>query len=210
MLFVKTVVFRCIKFINSDEMFRRAFQLVIRNENSPPSKHFGFQQMYESAFKYALNTWRSSCDQTWGMILRKTLTKFQECGEAFFTMERNVGSDKLKQKGNVMHSTGSLNILEMCTWSKVLECCKESHFGMGGTDATGDKLVTKSEEAFGLLLIDNYMEKWKTAPTEDVDASSENAEDNNNKAKGHVEKIAGRRGRRKIIGNYKAKQSCQT
>ena len=58
MLFDKTLVFRRITFINSDEMFRKAFQLVIRNENVPPSKCFGFQQMYESAFNHALNTKR--------------------------------------------------------------------------------------------------------------------------------------------------------
>ncbi len=54
--FVKTEVFRRIKFINSDTMFEQAIKLVMDCENVPDQQRGQFQMLYESVFKEALNT----------------------------------------------------------------------------------------------------------------------------------------------------------
>ena len=59
--FVKTEVFRRIKFINSDTMFEQAIKLVMDCENVPDQQRRQFQMLYESVFNEALNTKRSSC-----------------------------------------------------------------------------------------------------------------------------------------------------
>ena len=53
---------------------------------------------------------------------------------------------------------------------------KQSMLVSEAKDAAGCKIVTKSDEAFGLLLIENYLEKWKKRPVagteeEEVDGS---------------------------------------
>jgi hypothetical protein len=85
--FVKLDVFRRIKFMNSNAMFRKAFRLVIDFENVPPHMHLRFQMLYESAFNDALNTKRSLCEQEGKKITRKAFAEFRERGEQFYTID---------------------------------------------------------------------------------------------------------------------------
>jgi hypothetical protein len=205
MLFVKTDVFRRIKFINNDEMFRKAFQLVIRNEDVPPNKRFAFQQLYESAFNHALNTKRGSCEQAGGFIVRKALAEFQERGEEFFTFDEFC---KLRRAETVREHCAFLwffaSFLECVCGARSWREGKKTMLISEATDGTGEKLVTKSDEAFGLLLIDNYMEKWRTIfLTENANASTQQVQ----LAEGDVAGQVGKKTTTKIVGKYTVKKS---
>jgi len=47
-------------------------------------------------------------------------------------------------------------------------------------------IVTKSDEAFGLLLIDNYLEKWKTTLASEEETTSVEPVNNSNTTEGEV------------------------
>ena len=81
MQFVKSEVFRRIKFVNSAEMFQKAFVKVIEFEKVPPNNSLLFQLTYESCFNKALNTKRSSCEQAGRMLARKAIADFKKHGE---------------------------------------------------------------------------------------------------------------------------------
>ncbi len=49
-----------------------------------------FQMSYETVFNEALNLKRSSCEQAGGKIVRKTIAKFEESGEDFFTIDEHT------------------------------------------------------------------------------------------------------------------------
>ena len=85
--FVKSELFRKIKFINSDASFQKAFKLVMDHEDVSPRHRVNFQMTYETVFNEALNSKRSSCEQAGGKIVRKTIAKFEESGEDFFTID---------------------------------------------------------------------------------------------------------------------------
>jgi hypothetical protein len=84
---VKSELFRKIKFINSDASFQKAFKLVMDHEDVSPRHHVNLQMTYKTVFNEALNSKRSSCEQAGGMIVRKTIAKFEESGEDFFTVD---------------------------------------------------------------------------------------------------------------------------
>jgi hypothetical protein len=75
--FVKTDLFRKIKFINSDTSLQKAMKMEMNHEDVPPQHHLNFQRIYESAFNEALNTKRSACEQSAGKIVRKTMDEFE-------------------------------------------------------------------------------------------------------------------------------------
>ena len=56
------------------------------HENVPEQQRGRFQMLYESVFNEALNTKRSSCEQSGGKIVRNTIDEFELTGEDFFTM----------------------------------------------------------------------------------------------------------------------------
>ncbi len=86
--FVKVSVFRCLKFINSDIMFQKAFKLVIDQEAVPLHQRGQFQMLYESVFNKSLNTKRSSWEQAGGKIVSESIAIFKDQGEEeFFTID---------------------------------------------------------------------------------------------------------------------------
>ena len=165
--FVKLDVFRRIKFINSDAMFQKAFRLVIDFENVPRHMHLRFQMLYESAFNDALNTKRSSCEQAGKKIARKALAEFRERGEQFYTIEefcklRRATTERERRAFFWFFDT----FLECVCGARYWRKAKVLMLVSGAVDEDGRrKLVTKSDEAFGLLLIDNYIDKWSTTLT---------------------------------------------
>jgi hypothetical protein len=86
-VFVKTDIFRQIKFINSDAMFQKAITLVMDHENVPHNRRGQYQSIYESSLNDALNTKRSSCKQSGGRIVRDSLAIFRDSGQALFTID---------------------------------------------------------------------------------------------------------------------------
>ena len=86
-LFVKTELFRKIKFVTSANMFQRAFRKVIEFENVRPQHQVLFQLTYEKSFNMALNQKRSTCEQAGLKIVTQAIRDFKKRGEEFFTFE---------------------------------------------------------------------------------------------------------------------------
>jgi hypothetical protein len=84
--YVKSIIFRRIKFVNSNQMSHRALQLVMDHDNVPARNREKFYMLYDSVLKEALNTKRSLCEQTAGRIVREGIAQLENPGD-FFTME---------------------------------------------------------------------------------------------------------------------------
>ena len=196
--FVKTEVFRRIKFINSDTMFEQAIKLVMDRENVPDQQQGQFQMQYESVFNEALNTKRSSCEQSGGKIVRQSIAEFAESGEDFFTVDefstlRRAKTDRERKAFFWFFGTFLECVCGRRYWGKQ----KYHELISKATEKGGrGKVVTKSDEAFALLLFDNYIEKWTNpiATTDQNDAAG--ADDQQ-----------GRRKQPRQRGRYTAKKS---
>ena len=133
MQFVKSEVFRRIKFVNSAEMFQKAFVKVIEFEKVPPNNSLLFQLTYESCFNKALNTKRSSCEQAGGMLARKAIADFKKHGKDFFSFEefcklRRVTTEREKRAFFWFFDS----FLE-CLRGKSVAKRQENHVGIEGT-----------------------------------------------------------------------------
>jgi hypothetical protein len=163
-------------FINSDTMFQKAFKLVIDQEAVPPHQQGQFQMLYKSVFNKSLNTKRrSSCKQADGnKIVGESIVIFKDQGEEeFFTINEQCklrrATTKRERKAFFWFFGSDVEYVygRRC-WGKQ----KQYKMVSKATEESGrGKLVTKSDEAFALLLFDNYIEKWKNLTT--TDASDE-------------------------------------
>ena len=165
-LFVKNTL-RQIKFVTSTKSFNEAFQKVLVEER--PRHPYQFQLTYQNVFKTALNQKRSTCELAGSkIVIRRAInTIFKDSGEQFFTFDelcklRRATTDREKKA---------------CIWffDSFLECvcgttawnnAKTKQLVSEARDQSGLKVVSVSDEAFGLLLIDNYSEKWRKRATE--------------------------------------------
>ena len=84
---VKNEIFRQVKFITNDTMFKRAFQLVIQREKVPSHAQQEFAAVYKSTFMEALNTKRSTCEQAARKIFNALDTNMTLNVDNFFTIE---------------------------------------------------------------------------------------------------------------------------
>ena len=184
-VFVKSDIFRKIKFINSDASFQQAIRLVMDHENVPEQQRGHFQMLYESVFNEALNTKRSSCEQSGGKIVRETIAKFKLTGEELFTMDELC---KLRRATTERE-------LQAFYWffGTYLECvCGRRYWGKQKTrqlisearePGGRGRIVTKSDEAFALLMFENYIDKWKSLPPVDDEAEDSDSEQGQRKKK---------------------------
>ena len=162
--FVKAELFRRIKFIRSDETFINAMQLVMDHEDVPPQHRLNFQRTYETVFHEALNTKRSACEQSGGKIVHKTMAEFEKAGEEFFTMEELLklrGANTERERKAFFWFFGTY--LE-CVCGKRQWGAKKLHELVSKArdkDRGQKRVVTKSDEAFALVLFENYIDKWK-------------------------------------------------
>ena len=159
--FVKSEVFRRIKFINSDLMFQRAFKLAMDHENVPAEKRAKFQMLYESVFNEALNTKRSSCEQSGAKFVEEQVRKMGGA-ENFYTIEelsklRRATTEREREATFWFFGTFLQCVSGRIAWGK--QCYHQ--LVSKATETGGQaKVVTTSDEAFALLLFDNYIEKW--------------------------------------------------
>ena len=181
--FVKNQVFRMIKFVNNDSMIQKAMSLVMDFENVPKSHRLNFHILYESVFNEALNSKRSSCEQAARKIVIPALKKMD--ADEFFT---------IKELCKLRRSTTEKE-KEAFYWffGSFLECvCGKKAWGKAKyvslvslaceTNRTAAKLVTMSDEAFALLIFDNYIDKWiEISEEEKEQEDTEGNEDNQNK-----------------------------
>jgi hypothetical protein len=182
--FVKSELFRKIKFINSDASFQKAFKLVMDHEDVSPRHRVNFQMTYETVFNEALNSKRSSCEQAGGKIVRKTIAKFEESGEDFFTIDeltklRRANTDRERKAFFWFFGTFLECVCGRRNWGKLVKC---SDLVSQAKDKDGgpNRVVTKSDEAFALLIFENYVDKWKmqkAVPVDDVNANNAGADE---------------------------------
>ena len=88
--FVKSELFCRIKFVNSTEMFQKAFVEVLQFKRVPPNNHV--QLTYESCFNKALNTKRSSCEQLGAKLHGKQLSFSKNAEKTFSQLKNSVSS----------------------------------------------------------------------------------------------------------------------
>ncbi len=215
-LFVKTDFFRKIKFVNSASMFQRAFQKVIEFKKVRPQMYYQFQMTYEKTFDVALNQKRSLCEQSGLKITRKAITNFNKRGEDFFTIEEFC---KLRRA-----TTDRERRAFFWFYDKFLECvcgasswrnAKKTALVSEARDGDNSKIVSISNEALGLLLIENYLEKWKimaadvTAGNELVDSTELVDNDNTTEAEAEAEADGGQKKKKikRLPGKFTEKQS---
>jgi hypothetical protein len=147
--------------------------------------HVLIQLTYEqSCFNKVFNTKRSSCEQSGAKIAWKAIANFKKRREDFFTIEEfcKLRRSTTEREKRAVFWFFHLFLECVCaanTWRKVKKTTLVS-------EAQGDgncKIVTKSYEAFALLLIENYLEKWETILEAGVgSANTEPAVNNNNSA----------------------------
>ena len=167
MIFVKNNLFRKIKFITSQAAFARAFKKVLVVER--PDNPLVFQLTYEKCFIQALNQKRSTCEQAGSQLTRDAMKDFKNRGEDFFTFEefctlRRATSDRERSACTWFFNT----FLESVCGANIWRHAKTTQLISGARETDGSKIVSVSDEAFALLLIDNYLEKWKILVEEEA------------------------------------------
>ena len=169
--YCKTQLFRKVKFITGEEMTALALTTVMDALNIVAPERPNFVKLYTTCVTGSINTKRSTCEQAGAKIVRDLLIQKQHKpennGGPPYRMESLV---KLRRSYD-----GSAEDLEAFVWflgtfldcvsgarawggqrKYVEEVLKAEIKGVGGKI----KLVTVSDEAFGLLLYENYVDKW--------------------------------------------------
>jgi hypothetical protein len=114
-----------------------------------------------------LNTKRSSCEKAGKKTVRRAPTEFRERGEQFYTIDefcklRRAATEREQRAFFWFFDT----FLECVCGARYWRKAKVLMLVSDAVDEDGRrKLVTKSNEAFGLLLINNYIDKWSTTLT---------------------------------------------
>ncbi len=167
--FVKAQLFRMVKFISSVNMCAGALVKVMDALQILPPQRSAFVKMYESCVKGAINTKRSTCEQVGAKIVKKLL----------------IIKHHKPDKPDPPYDIKSLEKLRQCY--KDTEQDLEAYvwfFGtfmerVAGKRGFGKKkyreavskaqvkgigemtmLVTMCDEAFALLLYENYIDRW--------------------------------------------------
>ena len=147
-------------------MLHKAFEKVLQVENVKPNDRVIFRMTYEKCFVKALNTKRSSCEQAGKRIARTWIAECKRLGDDFYTIEelcqlRRAKTDREKAAFFWFFD----KFLECVSGAKFWRTQKVHQLVSEARDDHNLKIVTKSDEAFGLLLIDNYLDKWTTSLT---------------------------------------------
>jgi hypothetical protein len=157
-------------------MLNKAFEKVLKVENVKQRDAVLFRLTYEKSFLRALNTKRSSCEQAGAKIARTWIAKYKKKGEPFFTIDELV---KLRRAETDREKAAFFwffnQFLECVCGAKSWRTQKMHQLISEARDEHNLKIVTKSDEAFGLLMLDNYLEKWTTKTLAEEDASHASA-----------------------------------
>ena len=164
--YVRKHLFRVVKFISNEHMFGKAFKQVMDHECVANGDRVKFQTLYESVFNHALNSKRSTCEQAGKAIMMKELKRCKEDGIDRFTIEelaklRRASTEREKQAflwffGTFLECVSGQKHWGAQKWKQLVSEASSWATKHG-------KLVTVSDEAFALLLYDNYAEKWVKA-----------------------------------------------
>ena len=208
-IFVKNNLFRRIKFVTSQASFTKAFQKV--REVERPKNPYVFQLTYEKCFTKALNQKRSTCEQSGSQIARDAIKDFKKRGEEFFTFEEFC---KLRRSTSEREKRAFFwffnNFLECVCGANVLRNAKTTQLISAARESNGSKIVSVSDEAFGLLLIDNYLEKWKVVADEEAGGTGPRTENNGTTTEAETGSGQGiQKKARRMAGKYTQKKAGQ-
>ena len=120
--YVKNVMFRTIKFVNTDKMIARAMKTLFQFENVKEHKKVEFHMLYECVFNDALNTKRSACEQNGGTIVKKMLETMDP--DELFTVEelcklRRATTEREKQAFLWFFGTFLQSVCGAKVWGKL-------------------------------------------------------------------------------------------
>lgn len=202
--FVKAELFRKIKFVNNDAMFQRAINQVMDRENVANHQRGRFQMIYESTFNDALNQKRSSCEQSAGDVVREFIVRFREVGREMFTMEELCTlrrSETEREKEAFLWFFGAYleSVCGKRNWGKKKGLWLISEATQAGGCA---KMVTKSDEAFALLIFENYIDKWTSTTPDGAEGDGKVSGDG-----GHEVPVCGKKKQSRVRGLYTSKKS---
>jgi hypothetical protein len=164
--YVRKHMFRVVKFISNEIMFGKAFKEVMDHECVANRDRVKFQMLYESVFNHALNSKRSTCEQAGKGIMMKELKRFKEEGMDRFTIDelqkmRRATTEREKKAFLWFYGTFLECVSGLKHWG--VQKSKQLVSQASSSAKKHGKLVTISDEAFALLLYDNYVEKWLKA-----------------------------------------------
>ena len=172
--FVTSKVFHKIKFISNDEMLQEAMDWVMKHEEVPQEKRLLYRVVYESVFNESLNAKRSTCETAGRIIVvDKTMPAFQEKGKELFTIEELCKLRRAETKREKEAFFWFFGEFLSCVVGKRQWSVQKQYQLISQAKMTGssDKLVTKSDEAFALLMYENYLDKWTTQGNEQAGQS---------------------------------------
>ncbi len=131
-------------------------------EIEKPKNHFLFQLTYEKCFNRVLSQKRSTCEQAGFRIVRDAINKdVKTRGEEFFTFgefcKLRTATSEREKRAFFFNM-----VLECARGANAWRNAKKTMLVSEARHNNNSKIVTTSDKAFALLLIDNYLEKWKT------------------------------------------------
>ena len=176
--FVKNHLFRKVKFITKQKMLDEVMEVVEETEEGVTDndiKRMAFRKLYQSSVMEALNARRSSCDQMGCKIVQRYLSQTwlpnpvaggEEADEGIPSFLSIETLSKLRRA-----ETEEERKAFVWFFAEFMDCvCGKRAWGKqkytqrisdaSSLDNPNEKLLTVSDEAFGLLLVENYMEKW--------------------------------------------------
>jgi hypothetical protein len=163
--FIKATVFRKLKFVTNEAIFNKAMTCVMEREK--PADEVAFVRLYKTCIVGAVNTKRSTCEQAGAKIMRELLVSKKH---DINNMDPPYSIGVL----SLLRRSQSAQEVEAYLWfaGSFLECVSGKRawgrrkYHERVSDAkdkgTNELLVTVSDEAFALLLYENYISKWMT------------------------------------------------
>jgi hypothetical protein len=162
---VKGPIFRKMKIITSEKMFADAMRIIVEAED--PDDEDDFVRIYKTCLVGGINAKRSTCEQAGQRIVKKLLIRKGYTTEVDldppYSLETLV---KLRQSSTDEEKEAFLwfigdfiaSVVGTKVWGrkKYYHRVSEAVIDKGGQDL----VVTVSDEAFAILIYENYIDKW--------------------------------------------------
>lgn len=160
--YVKNTMFRKIKFLSSAQ-FPRAFHNILLSEK--PRDPYVFKLVYAKCFNHAMNQKRSTCEQAAGKIVVQAINsilEFKSGDEEFWSLEELCKLRRAKTNREMQAFKWFFgDYIESISGAHTWRSKQTKELISKAKNVDGSVIVSKSDEAFGLLLLENYFEKWK-------------------------------------------------
>ena len=163
---VKGMIFRKMKFITSEAMFNRAMKIVLETED--PDDEDEFVRIYKTCVVGSINSKRSTCEQAGGRIVKELLVR-KGYGEGDVNEPYSLVTLCKLRQGVTPHDKEAFRwfIGEFVASVSGRKVWGRKKYYYRVSEAVIDKgseelVVTVSDEAFAILLYENYIEKWIT------------------------------------------------